>query len=93
MRHFISLFCAAALTFNFMSTAFSDNKYTVASDTGITFSFNEFLSTAETVTVKGTLIADWLGYKNSEYSIVCSKSECMVASVEQIGPNQIGSIN
>jgi hypothetical protein len=45
------------------------------------------------VAVKGTLTADWIGYKNNTWSVMCFHELCTVASVEQIGPRQIGSID
>src|SRR5262249_41666690 len=49
----------------------------------------------EGVGISGTLTGDGVAYKNNTHSISCSKSrrECYVASIEQIGPNQIGRLD
>lgn len=52
-----------------------------------------FIGTKAFVAAKGTLTADWIGYKNNTYSILCVPDECIVASVEQIGPHQVGTID
>src|SRR5213078_1002537 len=62
-------------------------------DEDIIFPSNIFLSTEAYVAAKGTMTADWVGYKNNTYSILCLPEECIVADVAQIGPKQIGSIN
>jgi hypothetical protein len=62
-------------------------------DRDIIFPHKSFLSVPTYVEVKGTLTAGWIGYKNNTYSIFCLPSGCTVASVEQIGPNQLGDIN
>lgn len=53
-------------------------------------SFFEFQEMA--VSVSGTLTGQGLGYPNNSYSISCvrEKRECWIASIEQIGPKQIG---
>jgi hypothetical protein len=93
MRNFIVAFCTASVAVVSLSSACADNKDKWPPDIGIVFSFQEFVDTRGTVSIKGALIADWLGYKNNEHSIVCFKDGCWVASVEQIGPNQIGPID
>ena len=63
------------------------------SDQGIVFPTKTFVGSKAWVAAKGTMTADWVGYKNNTYSILCLPEECTVASVEQIGPNQISSID
>jgi hypothetical protein len=62
----------------------------------IVFPTKTFLSTEAYVAVKGTLAGDWLAYKNNTYSFLCLAppwNECMVASVQQIGPSMVSSID
>ncbi len=62
-------------------------------DEDIIFSNKLFVNTGASVYVAGTLTADWIGYKNNTYSILCIPEECMVAYAEQIGPRQVGRID
>jgi hypothetical protein len=66
------------------------------SDEDIVFPTKTFLSTEAYVAVKGTLAGHWLAYKNNTYSFLCLAppwNECMVASVQQIGPSMVSSID
>jgi len=47
------------------------------------------------ITISGTLTGDGIGYKNNTISISCYKDrrECYIAHVDQIGFNQIGTID
>jgi hypothetical protein len=63
------------------------------SDETITFPDKVFVGTKEFVAAKGTMTADWVAYKNNTYSILCVPDQCIVADVEQIGRDQIGSID
>lgn len=58
----------------------------------IIFQPKDFYGSAAVIWARGTLIADWLAYKNNTYSIRCTPDRCEVAYVEQIGPNQISEI-
>jgi hypothetical protein len=62
-------------------------------DEDIVFPVKVFVGTRAYVAAKGTLSADWIAYKNNAYSIVCVPDECIVASVNQIGSKQVGSID
>jgi hypothetical protein len=62
-------------------------------DEDIVFPMKIFLGTKDYVAAKGTLTANWIGYKNNTYSILCTPDQCIVAEVEQIGPKQISSID
>jgi hypothetical protein len=62
-------------------------------DETIVFPSKVFVGTKAYVAAKGTIAADWVAYKNNTYSILCLPDECIVASVEQIGPDQVGSID
>jgi hypothetical protein len=62
-------------------------------DEDIVFPVKTFLGRDRYVAAKGTLTADWIGYKNNTYSFLCIPEECIVANVEQIGPKQVGSID
>lgn len=62
-------------------------------DRDIVFPNKAFSNTQAYVAVQGTLTADWLGFPNNTYSILCVPSQCLVASVQQIGPRQIGPID
>ena len=62
-------------------------------DQDIVFPTKLFLGTKAWVAAKGTLSADWMAYKNNTYSILCVPEECIVASVNQIGPKQVGDID
>jgi hypothetical protein len=47
------------------------------------------------VGISGTLTGEGVAYKNNTYNILCEKERrvCDVASFEQIGPNQMGSLD
>jgi hypothetical protein len=62
-------------------------------DQDIVFPLKVFVGTKAYVGAKGTLRADWIGYKNNTYSILCTPEECIVADVEQIGPKLMSSID
>ena len=59
----------------------------------IIFPMKSFFVTKESISAQGTLTADWIGYKNNTYSILCIREECIVANVEQIGPKQMSTID
>ena len=84
--------CTAALLW-FVYPQFVRSSPTTAPDEDIVFSEKIFLPTKAYVAAKGTLSADWIGYKNNTYSILCFPTECIVASAEQIGPRQVSSID
>lgn len=62
-------------------------------DQDIVFTNKVFIGTKAFVAAKGTLSADWIGYKNNTYSFFCHPEECLVASANQIGAKQVGSID
>jgi hypothetical protein len=59
----------------------------------IIFPFKVFTNVPSYLQIHGTLFADWVGYKQNTYSILCTPSECLVASVNQIGPKMVGAID
>jgi hypothetical protein len=61
-------------------------------DEDIVFPIKIFVATKAYIATRGTLTADWIAYKNNAYSILCTRDECVVADVEQIGPKQISSV-
>jgi hypothetical protein len=67
-------------------------------DTDIIFGIKVFYDNHDTsypiVRMSGTLTGAGLAYPNNTYSVNCEqqKNMCVVASAEQIGPNQIGSM-
>jgi hypothetical protein len=63
------------------------------SDHDIVFATKLFVGTKAFVAARGTLSADWMAYKNNTFSILCTPEECIVASVNQIGPKQVGAID
>jgi hypothetical protein len=66
---------------------------TTRSDEDIRFPYKSFDGPKAWVAAKGTLTADWMAYKNNTFSILCLPEECIVASVNQIGPRQVGDID
>jgi hypothetical protein len=72
---------------------FTQHAQTTRYDEDIVFPTKMFLGTKAYVAAKGTITADWVGYKNNTYSILCFREECIVANVEQIGHNQLSSID
>jgi hypothetical protein len=66
---------------------------TTRGDEDIVFPAKVFSAAKAYVAAKGTITADWVGYKNNTYSILCVRDECTVANVEQIGPKQLSSID
>jgi hypothetical protein len=89
----VSLALAGTLAWFVVPQFLPDQSPKVRYDEDIVFPVKTFLSTNAYVAVKGTLKADWIGYKNNTFSILCLTDECIVASVEQIGPKQVGSID
>jgi hypothetical protein len=77
----------------FVAPQFLNASHQERSDQDIVFPTKLFIGTKAYIAAKGTLSADWMAYKNNTYSILCVPEECVVASVEQIGPKQVGSIN
>jgi len=65
-----------------------------ASDDDIAFAPKNFADQGEFVGVSGTLTGSDIAYKNNSYAIACFKdrNECLVTSIEQIGPNRIGRL-
>jgi len=47
------------------------------------------------VTIKGTLTGDGVSYKKKFINVACyrDRGECLVSSIEQIGSNQLSSLN
>jgi hypothetical protein len=47
------------------------------------------------VGISGTLTGPDMAYKNNTYAIACFKDrkECLISSIQQIGPNQIGRMD
>ena len=62
-------------------------------DQDIVFPTKVFVGTKGYVGAKGTLSADWMAYKNNTYSFFCDPEECIVASIQQIGPRLVSSID
>jgi hypothetical protein len=65
----------------------------VRADEDIAFPMKLFVGERAFVAAKGTLTADWIAYKNNTFSISCDSTECIVASIDQIGPKQVGEID
>jgi hypothetical protein len=61
----------------------------------IVFAPKNFADTEDAVGVSGTLTGDGLAYNNNTRSIFCIKQrrECLIASIEQIGDQQIGRLD
>jgi hypothetical protein len=72
---------------------FTQHAQTTRYDEDIVFPIKTFLGTKTFVAAKGTISADWVGYKNNTYSILCFPEECIVADIDQIGPKQVSSID
>ena len=62
-------------------------------DQDIVFPIKVFVGTKKHVGAKGTLSADWMAHKNNTFSFYCDPQECIVASISQIGPKMIGSMD
>jgi hypothetical protein len=62
-------------------------------DQDILFPIKVFVGTKKYVAAKGTLSADWMAHKNNTFSFYCDHEECIVASISQIGPKLIGSMD
>jgi hypothetical protein len=65
----------------------------VKPDENIVFPIKVFSGTKAYVAAKGTLVADWMAWKNNTYSILCVPEECIVASIDQIARDQTSSID
>jgi hypothetical protein len=87
-----SLFLAVALAWSW-APRFAQQGADVPYDEDIAFPHKQFLNTEAYVAANGTLTADWVGYKNNTFSILCLPEECIIADVAQIGAKQISSIN
>jgi hypothetical protein len=83
----------AALVVWLMAPHFRWVSQEVRTDENIVFPMKLFVGTRAFVAAKGTLSADWIAYKNNTFSILCDSAECIVASVNQIGPKQVGEID
>jgi hypothetical protein len=83
----------AALLAWLVAPQFTLHAQTTRYDEDIVFPIKIFIGTKAYVAAKGTITADWVGYKNNTYSIFCLRDECIVANVEQIGHNQVSSID
>ncbi len=83
---------AAAIVW-LVAPQFQRESQDARADQDIVFPAKLFLGTKAYVAAKGTLSADWIAYKNNTFSILCLPEECLVASVEQIGPKQVGNID
>ncbi|WP_316229010.1 hypothetical protein [Bradyrhizobium sp. SZCCHNR1070] len=83
----------AAIVVWFVAPQFLGASQQTLGDQDIVFPVKSFVGTKAYVGAKGTLVADWIAYKNNTYSIMCVPEECTVASVEQIGPRLISSID
>jgi hypothetical protein len=84
--------CTAALSW-LVYPQFLRPAPTIVSEDDLIFPMKTFFATKDFVGAKGTLTADWVGYKNNTYSILCLPTECIVASVEQIGAKQVSDID
>src|SRR5580692_11666949 len=62
-------------------------------DQDIVFPMKVSVGTKKYVSAQGTLSADWMAYKNNIFSFYCDQGECIVASISQIGPKQVGSMD
>jgi hypothetical protein len=62
-------------------------------DQDIVFPTKLFLGTKAWVAAKGTLSTDWMAYKNNTISILSIPRSASVASVNQIGPKQVGAMD
>jgi hypothetical protein len=62
-------------------------------DQDIVFPIKIFVGTTKYVAAKGTLSADWMAYQNNTFSFYCDPKECIVASISQIGPKMIGTMD
>lgn len=71
-----------------------DNLFDANRTGAIVFPRKGFSIVADFVQIQGTLASDWFVYKNNTVSVACFKlnKKCNEARVEQIGDNQIGSI-
>jgi hypothetical protein len=58
-------------------------------DHDIAFPMKVFLFGPTEVSVSGTLVDDWLAYKNNTVSIFCVRKECNVVRVEQDVSNHV----
>jgi hypothetical protein len=59
----------------------------------IVFPNKVFTASTHYVAAKGSLVGDWMAYKNNTYSILCLPEECIVASIDQIARNLVSSID
>jgi hypothetical protein len=88
--------CIAVLTMMLATALCLDHSRGVAAD-DIVFAGKTFVDLPDygSITISGTLTGDGIGYKNNTIRVSCYKDrrECYIASVEQIGHNQIGSLH
>jgi hypothetical protein len=63
-------------------------------DVGVTFGRKVFVDFPGGVSISGTLTGDGVLYRNNTYNISCDRDrmECLVSSINQIGPHQIGDL-
>jgi hypothetical protein len=82
-----------ATTDHLIAPQFQRPAQQVKYDEDIVFPIKVFHGAKEFVAAKGTLSGDWTAYKNNGYAFFCDPKECIVASVNQIGPEQISSLD
>jgi hypothetical protein len=83
---------AAALVW-FIAPQFRSVSQQERYDQDIVFPTKVFVGAKKYVAAQGTLSADWMAYKNNTFSFYCDQEACIVVSINQIGPKQIGSMN
>src|SRR5436305_9482540 len=61
----------------------------------IMFPRKQFFEIENTIVAIGTLTGEGIGYPNNTMKFQCTKTtrECIVATVEEIGKNQVGTID
>jgi hypothetical protein len=57
-------------------------------DEDIVFPINVFVGTKDYVQAKGTLVGDWIAYKNNAYSILSVPDECLVRHPQVVRINR-----
>lgn len=96
-RVFAILFASTSLlmgTYIFRTNFVQSHSNETSGGKEIFFPVKLFVGTKSFVSARGTLSADWIAYKNNTFSILCTAEDgCIVASISQIGWNQIGTLD
>lgn len=84
---------AASIVLSPLAPLPSDAQTAEGVESNIALGDKQFIKLSELVLIRGRFISDLDQFPNNTYTISCLTHQCIIASVRQIGENQIGSID